>query len=158
MSSFECKNSFFNITSENNSFSITIPGHWQNKSDEKTIDALNKLLEPRSLGLQVKQVRKRGNKTKIRDSEYKLSDFDTQKKNEILEELKNAKYKDIEDSVYRMQLTFDEVIKILGKNIFLQKERGLFFKSRYLWSSWFKQHLKIYFTRQCESVYYNWWN
>ena len=37
VSSFECTNSVFNITNENNSFSIIIPGHYQNKSDEKTI-------------------------------------------------------------------------------------------------------------------------
>ena len=40
---------------------------------------------------------------KIGDIEYRLSDFDTQK-DDILEELKNVKYNDIEDLVYRMQL------------------------------------------------------
>ena len=35
VSSFECTNSVFNITNDNNSFSIIIPGHYQNKSDEK---------------------------------------------------------------------------------------------------------------------------
>ena len=29
VTSFECTNSVFNITNENNSFSITIPGHWE---------------------------------------------------------------------------------------------------------------------------------
>ena len=43
VSSFECTNSVFNITDENNSFSIIIPGHYQNKTDEKTINDLNKL-------------------------------------------------------------------------------------------------------------------
>ena len=43
VSSFECTNSVFNITDENNSFSIIIPGHYQNKTDEKTIDNLKKL-------------------------------------------------------------------------------------------------------------------
>ena len=76
---FDCTNSVFNITNENNSFSIIIPGHYQNKSDEKTIDDLNKLLELKSLELHVEEVRKRGNKIKIGDNEYKLSDFDTQK-------------------------------------------------------------------------------
>ena len=32
---------------------------------------------------------------------------------EILEELKNAKYNDLEDMVYRMQLTYDEILDIL---------------------------------------------
>ena len=80
VSSLDCTNSVFNITNENNSFSIIIPGHYQNKSDEKTIDNLNKLLELRSLELHVEEVRKRGNKIKVGDNEYKLSDFDNQKK------------------------------------------------------------------------------
>ena len=82
---FECTNSVFNIIDENNSFSIIIPGHYQTKFDEKTIDELNKLIELRSLELHVKKVRKRLNQIKIEDNEYILSDFDTQKKNEILE-------------------------------------------------------------------------
>ena len=32
------------------------------------------------------------------------------KKNEILEELKNVRYNDLENLVYRMQLTYDEII------------------------------------------------
>ena len=34
------------------------------------------------------------------------------KKNEILEVLKNVKYNDLKDLVYRMQLTYDEIIDI----------------------------------------------
>ena len=37
VSLFDCTNSVFNITNENNSFSNIIPGHYQNKSDEKTM-------------------------------------------------------------------------------------------------------------------------
>ena len=40
VSSFECTNSVFNITNENNSFSITIAGHWETKSDEKLLTNL----------------------------------------------------------------------------------------------------------------------
>ena len=87
VSLFNCTNSVFNITNENHSFSIIIPGHWKIKSDERTVNGLNKLLELKSLELQVEEVRKRGNKIKIGEIVYKLSDFDTQK-NEILEELK----------------------------------------------------------------------
>ena len=94
MSSLECTNSVFNITNGNNWFSINIPGHYQNKSDEKTTNDLNKLLELKSLELHVDEVRKRGNKIKIGDNEYKLSDFDNQK-HEILEEIKKAKYNDL---------------------------------------------------------------
>ena len=123
MSSLECTNSVFNITNENNSFSINIPGHYQNKSDEKTTDDLNKLLEVKSLELHVEEVRKRGNKIKIGDSEYKLSDFDTQKI-EILEELKKVKYNDLEDLVYRMRLSYDEIIDILDLKYIFTKRTG----------------------------------
>ena len=66
VSSLECTNSVFNIDNGSNSFSITIPGHYQNKSDEKTIDDLNKLLELKSLQLHVAEVKKRWNKIKKR--------------------------------------------------------------------------------------------
>ena len=82
--SLECTISVFNITNENNLFSIIIPGHYQNKSNEKTIDNLNKLLELKSLELHVKEVRNRGYKIQIGDNEYNLSDFETQKKTRYL--------------------------------------------------------------------------
>ena len=122
-SSFECTNSVFNITNENNSFSIIILGHYQNKTDEETINNLNKLLELKSLELHVEEVKKRGNKIKIADKEYKLSDFDDQK-NEIIEELKNAKYNDLEDLVYRMRLSYDEIMDILDLNYNPTKRTG----------------------------------
>ena len=123
VSSFECTNSVFNITNENNSFSIIIPGHYPNKTDEKTIDDLNNLLELKSLELHVKEVKKRGNKIKIADKEYKLSDFDNQKY-EILQELKNAKYNDLEDLVYRMRLSYDEIMDILDLKYISTKRTG----------------------------------
>ena len=79
VTSFECTNSVFIITNENNSFSIIIPGHYQTELAEKMINDLNKLLELKSLELRVEEVRKRGDKIKIGDNEYQLSDFDTQK-------------------------------------------------------------------------------
>ena len=109
---FECTNSVFVITNEHNSFSVTIPGHWQTESAEKTVDELNKFLGLWSLKLDVEEVRKRGKLVKIGDNEYKILDLDT-RENEILEELGNAKYNDLEDSVYRFQLTYDEILDIL---------------------------------------------
>ena len=109
VSSFQCTNSVFNITNENNSFSIIIPGHYQNKSDEETINELNKLLELRSqngIELNVEQVRKKG---LILINDYSLSSLDMFK-DEILEDLKNAKYNDLEDLVYRFRLTYDEIM------------------------------------------------
>ena len=123
VSSFECTKSVFNITNENNSFSIIIPGHYQNKTDEKTIDNLNKLLELKSLELHVEEVKKRGNEIKIADKEYKLSDFDNQKY-EILQELKNVKYNDLEDLVYRMRLSYDEILNILDMKYIPTKRTG----------------------------------
>ena len=49
--------------------------------------------------------------------------FDNQK-NEILEELKNAKYNDLEDLVYRMRLSYDEVIDILDLKYIPTKRTG----------------------------------
>ena len=46
------------------------------------------------------------------------------KKNEILEELKNVNYNDLEDLVYRMQLTYDEIIDILDLNYIPTKRMG----------------------------------
>ena len=89
VSLFECTNSVFNITDDNNSFSIIIPAHWETEVAEKIIDELNKLLELKSHELHVGEVRKRGEIIKIGDKEYKLSDFDNQKY-EILEELKKS--------------------------------------------------------------------
>ena len=123
VSSFECTNSVFNITNDNNSFSIIIQGHWETEFAEKTIDEVNRLLDLKSLELHVNEVRKRGNKIKIGEKEYKLSDFDNQKY-EIIEELKKAKYNDLEDLVYRMKLTYDEIMDILDLKYISTKRIG----------------------------------
>ena len=111
VSSFEYTNSVFNITNGNNSFSILIQGHYETEFAEKFIIDLNILLELKSPELHVEEVKKRGNKLKIGDNEYKLSDFDTQE-NEIIEELKNVQYNDLKDLVYRMRLSYDEFMGI----------------------------------------------
>ena len=112
VSLFECTNSVFNITNENNSFSIIIPGHCETEPAQKTIDELNNLLELRSqngIELHVEQVRKKG---LILINDYSLSSLGIFK-DEILEELKNVKYNDLEDLVYRFKLTYDEIMDIL---------------------------------------------
>ena len=123
VSSFECTNSVFNITNENNSFSIIIPGHYEDKFAEKTINDLNNLLELRSLELHVEEVRKKGNIIKIEDKEYKLSDFDNQKY-EIIEELKKVGYNDLKDLVYRMRLSYNEIMDILDLKYIPTKKIG----------------------------------
>ena len=123
VSSFECTNSVFNITDENNSFSIIIPGHYQNKSDEKTIDELKKLLELRSengIELHFEQVSKKG---LILINDFSLSSLGMFK-DEILEELKNVKYNDLEDLVYRFKLTYDEIMDILDLKYIPTKRTG----------------------------------
>ena len=45
-------------------------------------------------------------------------------KDEILEDLKNAKFNDLEDMVYRFQLTYDEIIDILDLKYFPTKRMG----------------------------------
>ena len=97
---FECTNFVFNVMNGNNSFSITIPGHWETKSAEKTIDELNNLLElwsQNGFELHLEQVRKR---SVILRNDYSLCSLGTFK-NEILEKLKKKeKYNDLEDLVY----------------------------------------------------------
>ena len=56
-------------------------------------------------------------------NDYSLSSLDTFK-NEILEELKNVKYNDLEDLVYRSQLTYDEITDILELNNIPRKGTG----------------------------------
>ena len=123
VSSFECTNSVFNITNENNFFSTIIPGHYETEFAEQIIDDLNKLLELKSLELHVEEVRKRGNIIKIRDKEYKLSYFDNQKY-DIIEELKKVKYNDLKDLVYRMRLSYDEIMDILDLKYIPTKRTG----------------------------------
>ena len=124
--SFKTTKSVSKETDESTSFSISITGPWQTKSDEKTIDELNNLLELKSQNcfeLHVKEVKKRGNQMEIGDIEYKLSDSDAQK-NEILEGIKNAKYNYLDDLVYRFQLRYDEIMDIIDLKHIPTKKAG----------------------------------
>ena len=123
---FEATASVFNITDENNSFSITIPGDWNSKSAGKTIDKLIKLLELRSqneIKLHVEEVRKRGYRLKRGDKENKLSDLHTFKK-EILEELKKTQYDLLEAMVFRIQLIYKEITVVLDFKLIPSKRIG----------------------------------
>ena len=46
------------------------------------------------------------------------------KKNEILQEIRNVKYNDREDSVYRMRLSYDEIMDILNLKYIPTKRTG----------------------------------
>ena len=101
VTSFEATNSIFNITKENNRFSDTIFGHWNSKSAGKTFDEIIKFSELGShnhIEIHFKEVRKNGDKLKIGDKEYKLSDIHN-RKTDLLEDLKNVKYSVLEDEV-----------------------------------------------------------
>ena len=116
-------NSGSNITIENHSFSITVPGHWETKIAEKTIDELNELLELRSqngIELHVAQVR---NKDIVLLNDYSLSSLGTFKI-ELLEDLENVKNNDLDDLVNRFQLTYDEIIVILDLKYIPTKRTG----------------------------------
>ena len=109
----ECTNSVSIITKENNSFSVTILGHWSSRGGAETLHKLQQLLQLRSKNdtkLHVEEVSKRRNQMKIGDKEYKISDLDTHK--EINKELKIAEYNDLEDMVFRMELTYHEFAEI----------------------------------------------
>ena len=82
-----------------------------------------KLKSENNIELHVQEVRKRRNKIKINSIEYSLSDFDNSIE-EILEELKSAKNHDLEDLVYRMQLTYEEVIDVLDLKYISTKRTG----------------------------------
>ena len=120
VSSFESTISVFNITNENKSFSVTILGHWPNKSDEIAINELNRLLELRShndIDLHVEQVRKKG---LILINDYSLSSIDTFRE-EIQLGMEKARYDDLEDMVYRFQLTHNEIVGILDLKYITRK-------------------------------------
>ena len=135
VSSFECTNSVFNITNENNSFSISISGHWNSDDGEELINKLNKLLELRSennIELHVKEVEKRGTRIKIGDNENLfLSDLDTCK-DSIIKELKRVKHRDLEDLVFRLQLTYHEILEFLDVKYIPRSTKGIYSCTRYL--------------------------
>ena len=63
VTSLQTTNSVFNITDENNSFSVSTPGHWAPENGEELINVLNKKLELKPenhIELHVKEVEKGG--------------------------------------------------------------------------------------------------
>ena len=115
VTSFQTTNSVFNITEENKSFSISTPSFWNPEDGEQLVNKLNKLLELRSqndIELHVREFKKRGTRTAVGNSGYNLAGFDHYR-SQILAGLKRVEYKDREDMVYKMELTYDEIADIL---------------------------------------------
>ena len=113
---FDCTNSVFNITDGNNSFALSILGRWRvpNYLEDGVILKLIELVDLREqddIKLHVEEFRKRGNHIKIVNKEYKLSDLGIQK-NEIIEDLKNISYSDLQDMVFRLALSHTEISNI----------------------------------------------
>ena len=123
VTSFEATNSVIIMTNENKNFSITIPGHWNPTSAEKTIHKLNKLLEPLSqndIDLRVEQIKK---ETIFLNRNYSCPCLGIFKKNTW--RIKKTNYNDLEDMVNRMQLTNDEIIDILDLKYIPSKKQAL---------------------------------
>ena len=92
VTSFECANSVFNITDENNSFAISTPGYWIPEKGQQTIDKLKELLEldKRDLSLHIAAVRGKGQKIHREDGND-LSDLDNSLlRSEIFEKIKET--------------------------------------------------------------------
>ena len=64
-----------------------------------------------------------------------------------LKNLKNAKYDDLEDLVYRIQLTNDEIIAIFVLKYIPTKRTGYSLNPGIYEVVDFEQHVKIFFTR-----------
>ena len=115
LSSFECTIFVFNIIDESNSFSISRPSYWTPEGGEEHINKLNELLDLRSendIELHVKDVEKRGNLIEIGNRDYNLAASD-HFKSQMLADLERLIYRELEDMVYRMGLTYDEIVNIL---------------------------------------------
>ena len=89
----------------------------------ETISRLQILLKLRSqngIELHAKEVEKRG---LITTKELSYSDLDTHR-NEIIEDLKFAEYNDLEDMVFRLELTFSEITEILDTSYIAASSTG----------------------------------
>ena len=95
MTNYEATNSVFNITEENNCFSISTPSYWSQDDAEEIFNELNNLIELRSendIELRVKEAEKSSTRREIENSGYNLVSFD-HFKSVILAELKRVKCK-----------------------------------------------------------------
>ena len=81
----------------------------------RSFNELNELIELRyqnDIELQVKEVEKRSTRIETEINNYNLAGFDLFK-SEKFAELNRVKYKDLQDMVFGMELTYKEIIDIL---------------------------------------------
>ena len=151
--SFECTNSVFNLTVENNSFSILAPDHWNSEDGEEPINKLIELLELRSendIKLHVKEVRRRGSSIEVENSGYNLAGFD-HFKSEIVQGFKKVKYKDLDDMVFKMQLTYNEIVDILDVKYLAGSTKPIYKTTRNIWNHWYNINVEGFTPRWSES-------
>ena len=71
------------------------------------------MLERRSeigIELHVEEVKIRGDRTVLEGKEYKLSDLDTQKGERLENFKKDRRFQNLNDMVFRLRLTYDEIV------------------------------------------------
>ena len=115
VTSFETKNSIFNVNDETNSFWISTPVIWSSEGTGEIIDKLNEILELRShndIELHIIVYEKRRTRIEIENSGYNLAGFD-HFESEILAEVKRVKYRDLGAMSNRMEVPNDEFVDIL---------------------------------------------
>ena len=113
---FEATNTVFNITDKNTSFSFLSPSYWNPVGGEDLNNKLKKFLELRSqndIELHGEELGKRGTRIDKGNSGSKLAGFDHYKI-ETLVELRWLKYKDLDNMVYRKELTYYDLLEVLN--------------------------------------------
>ena len=112
LTSFEATNFVYKISDGSSSFSFSTWRHWYPQVGGEIFDKLIKSLELRSeedIDLCLKEIEKRGTWIKLQNRGYFLAGFEYFE-SEILAELRRVKFNDLEDMVYRMELTYDEAL------------------------------------------------
>ena len=127
------------------------------KRSEKKTNKLNTLLELRSqkdFELNVKETEKIGTRTKRDNSGYNLPVFDNFK-SKMLGELRRVKYKGLEDMVYRMELTYDEILGIPDRKEFAGSTFGYTLPPGYYKSGEVYFVVQVFTSRWSKSKGYN---
>ena len=152
VTSFEATNSIFDKTNENNSFLISKPGHWNSEDGEEFINKLKKFLELRSendIEPHKKQVEKRSTRKEMENSGCILAGFD-HINSDMPAELQRAKYKDLENFVFRMKITYDENVDILDVKFFAGSDIGYALSPRKFEISHFNLTKKSFFSNEAK--------
>ena len=95
----------------------TTPGHWSSQNAEETINKLNNLVDLTSENdpnLLNTEINKTGNNIILVGQDYTYCNLLDESKYDFIEMLKKNNFDDLEDMVYRLQLTNNELIDIHG--------------------------------------------